>query len=212
MGPGRPTGFPRQWNASSVEGRRDSKDNGSVGLGPQSPISKNVLVIFLCLWTAVYGGLIGASFPIIAPELYSMRLRTYGMASSAAVYELFAFAAAFYTPYMLSKDYGNMGNNVAYFYFGTLIRFDTDVTFDSDPRFIGINAALLILVFLFVPETARLTLEQIDDYFLSGPKAWKTSTSRNKRLQREHEPTATSVREKISEVAKAEHLEFRSAH
>ena len=33
MGPGRPTGFPRQWNASSVEGRRDSKDNGSVGGG-----------------------------------------------------------------------------------------------------------------------------------------------------------------------------------
>ena len=90
----------------------------ATGLGSQNPVSKNVLIVFLCLWTTVYGGLIGASFPIIAPELYSTRLRTYGMASSAAVYEVFAFAAAFYTPYMLSKDYGNMGNNVAYFYFG----------------------------------------------------------------------------------------------
>jgi hypothetical protein len=37
-------------------------------------------------------------------------------------------------------------------------------------------------VFLLVPETARLTLEQIDDYWLSGRKAWKTSTSRNKKI------------------------------
>lgn len=90
----------------------------ATGLGPQSPVSKNVLITFLCLWTAVYGALIVASFPTIAPELYPVRLRTYGMASSAAVYETFAFAAAFYTPYMLSRDYGNMGTNVAYFYFG----------------------------------------------------------------------------------------------
>ena len=90
----------------------------ATGLGPQSVVSKNVLIVFLCLWTAVYGGLIGASFPTIAPELYAMRLRTYGMASSAAVYEIFAFAAAFYTPYMLSDDYADMGTNVAYFYFG----------------------------------------------------------------------------------------------
>ena len=31
MSPRRSIGFPRQWNASGVEGRQDSKDNGSVG-------------------------------------------------------------------------------------------------------------------------------------------------------------------------------------
>ena len=41
---------------------------------------------------------------------------------------------------------------------------------------------MLVLTFLFVPETARLTLEQIDDYFFSGKPAWTTSTSRNKKI------------------------------
>jgi hypothetical protein len=41
---------------------------------------------------------------------------------------------------------------------------------------------MLVLVFLLVPETARLTLEQIDEYYFSGAMAWKTSTGRNKKI------------------------------
>lgn len=41
---------------------------------------------------------------------------------------------------------------------------------------------MLILTYLFVPETARLTLEQIDEYFFSGRAAWRTSTGRNKKI------------------------------
>lgn len=44
----------------------------------------------------------------------------------------------------------------------------------------GLSTVIWILVFLFVPETSQLTLEQIDDLFVSGRKASKTSTSRNK--------------------------------
>jgi MFS transporter, SP family, sugar:H+ symporter len=40
------------------------------------------------------------------------------------------------------------------------------------------------MVFLFVPETARLSLEQIDDHFLPGKKAWRTSVKRNKTIER----------------------------
>ena len=39
---------------------------------------------------------------------------------------------------------------------------------------------MLAFTFFFVPETARLTLEQIDDYFTLGRRAWSTSTRRNK--------------------------------
>ena len=62
---------------------------------------------------------------------------------------------------MLSEEYGNMGTNVGYFYF-------------------GVTVVVLAFTFFFVPETARLTLEQIDDYFTSGRRAWSTSTRRNK--------------------------------
>jgi SP family sugar:H+ symporter-like MFS transporter len=56
-----------------------------------------------------------------APEMHSIRLRTYGQACAMMFSEIFSFAAAFYTPYILSPQYGNMGLNVGYFYFGKFI-------------------------------------------------------------------------------------------
>ena len=70
---------------------------------------------------------------------------------------------------MLSSAYGNMGTNVGYFYFGTASIF-------------------CVLVICLVPETARLTLEQIDEHFASGRNAWRTSLARNKRLANGLEP------------------------
>ncbi len=90
----------------------------ATGLGSKNSISKTVLIVFLCLWTFVYGACTGTSISTIAPEMHSVRLRTYGQACVSSVYETFSFAAAFYTPYMLSAKYGNMGTNVGYFYFG----------------------------------------------------------------------------------------------
>lgn len=90
----------------------------ATGLGSQSKIAQTTLVAFLCLWTVVYGGFIGTTTSTTAPEMHSVRLRTYGQACVAMIYEIFSFAAAFYSPYMLSAQYGNMGTNVGYFYFG----------------------------------------------------------------------------------------------
>ena len=44
---------------------------------------------------------------------------------------------------------------------------------------------MLVLVFLLVPETARLTLEQIDEHYLSGRAAWRTSLGRNKKIAKQ---------------------------
>lgn len=134
----------------------------STGLGPTNPTAKTVVVVFLCLWAFVFGALIGPCVWLASAELHSVRLRTYGQASTTALYNIFAFGATFWTPYMLSPDYGNMGANVGYFYFAvTLVWF--------------------VLVFFFVPETASLTLEQIDHLFEPGQRAWRSSLSRNKK-------------------------------
>lgn len=132
----------------------------STALGQHNPISQAVVVVFLCIWAFVFGGFIGPSVWLASAEMHSVRMRTYGQANTTFLYEIFSFAATFWTPYMLNVKYGNMGSDVGYFYF-------------------GVTGAVLILVFLFVPETSRLTLEQIDDIFVSGKRAWKTSTKRN---------------------------------
>ncbi|OQD73439.1 hypothetical protein PENDEC_c015G06410 [Penicillium decumbens] len=132
----------------------------STALGLDSPVSQNVVVAFLCIWAFVFGGFIGPSVWLASAEMHSVRLRTYGQANTTFIYEIFSFGVQFWTPYMLNVNYGNMGVNVGYFYF-------------------GLTVAVLLLTFLFVPETARLTLEQIDDFFLSGKRAWKTSTKKN---------------------------------
>lgn len=138
----------------------------STGLGAEHPVAKKIVVVFLCLWAVAFGGLIGSSAWLSSAEMHSVRLRTYGQANTTCLYEIGSFGAAFWTPYMLNPKYGNMGPNVGYFYFGVTI-------------------AVLSLAWIFVPETARLTLEQIDDYFMSGEKAWRTSTKKNAEIARD---------------------------
>jgi MFS transporter, SP family, sugar:H+ symporter len=51
------------------------------GLSAASSVSKNVLVAMLCIWAFIFGGFIGTSVWIAAPEMHSVRLRTYGQAA-----------------------------------------------------------------------------------------------------------------------------------
>ncbi len=135
----------------------------STGLGASSQIARNVLVTFLCLWAFTFSGFIAPSGWVASTEMHSTRLRAYGQACSINFSQIFGFGAAFWTPYMISKQYGNMGTDVGYFYF-------------------GLTVVSLVVVFFYVPETARLKLEQIDDHFESGRPAWKTSIGRNKAI------------------------------
>ena len=61
---------------------------------------------------------------------------------------------------------------------------------------------MLILTYIFVPETARLTLEQIDDYYFSGKPAWRTSTSKNKMIAKAGVEDDTIVDEHAAEEVK----------
>lgn len=123
--------------------------------------AKMVTVVLLCLWAFVFGGTIAPSANLASVEMHSVSLRTFGQANTTIFYGAFAFGATFWTPYMLDSDYGDMGANVGYFY-------------------AGVTAVIAVLIYFLVPETAGLTLEQIDGIFNSGTKAWKTSISKNK--------------------------------
>lgn len=127
------------------------------------PTTQKVLVVFLCVWSFTFGATSGPIAWVSSSEMHSIRMRTKGQSYAVGVYEVFSFGAAFWTPYMLSAEYGNMGTNVGYFY-------------------AGITVVFIVLTFFFLPETGRLSLEQIDEYFLGGEPAWRTSLGRNKRV------------------------------
>ena len=133
--------------------------------GTKSAASRGVLVAFLSLWAFFFGGFISSTQFLASAEMHAVRHRNYGQAFVSMFGNIFGFAANFWGPYMLNVKYGNMGTNVGYFYF-------------------GLETISLVILFLIVPENARLTLEQIDEYFRSGRPAWKTSLARNKRIAR----------------------------
>ncbi|KAJ5145827.1 uncharacterized protein N7515_000391 [Penicillium bovifimosum] len=123
-----------------------------------------VMVVFLCLWSFVFGATIAPSAGLTSVEMHSVPLRTFGQANTTIFFGIFSFGATFWTPYMLGPNYGNMGANVGYFY-------------------AGVTAIIATMIFFLVPETAGLTLEQVDGVFNSGIKAWKTSMAGNKAIR-----------------------------
>lgn len=138
----------------------------SSGLGIVNPVAKNVLIVFLCLWSFIFGSTIASAMWVYASEIHSVRLRTYGQSFAATCCGIMTFAVNFWTPYMINAKYGNMGTNIGYFFF-------------------ALEAIAFVVMFLWAPETGRLTLEQIDDFYHLHGKAWKTSLSRNKRTAAE---------------------------
>lgn len=132
--------------------------NSALGIEGTTQI---VTVVLLCLWAFVFGGTIAPSAGLASVEMHSVSLRTFGQANTTFLYGVFSFGATFWTPYMLSPNHGDMGPSVGYFY-------------------AGVTVLVIVLVFFLVPETTQLTLEQIDQIFNSGIKAWKTSAAHNK--------------------------------
>ena len=135
----------------------------STALGQSSQAAKNTVITFLCLWAFIFGGCIASSMWVTSAEMHSIRLRGPAQAFTTLMSNTFVFATNFWTPYMINPHNGNMGTNVGYFYF-------------------GVQTVTAIILFFIVPETARLSLEQLDRYFTSGQKAWRTSLAQNKRL------------------------------
>ena len=137
--------------------------SGLGGVNNVGAASRDVLIAFLCLWAFSFGGFISSTQFMASSEVHAVRHRPYGQAFVSSISNLLAFGSSFWTPYMLNVKYGNMGTNVGYFYF-------------------ALEFVSAIILYLMVPECARLTLEQIDEYFVSGRKPWRTSLSRNKMI------------------------------
>jgi MFS transporter, SP family, sugar:H+ symporter len=141
-------------------------------------------VAFLCIWVFCYYAFVVPAGWLASSEVHSITLRTSGQAFVALLAQITTFAASFWTPYMLNMNYGDMGTNVGYFYF-------------------GIEAVVLVVMFLLVPETARITLEQVDDIFATSKPAWKTSLKRNKEISSRINPPLSAT-ERLAAIQNSE--------
>lgn len=151
-------------------------------LGQENSSCRTISIVFISFWGVVYAGFIGTSLTVTTAEMHSVRLRGYGQGFVIFIYEIFSFASSFATPYMLNRSYGNMGLNVGYF-FGGMKLFNSAVDLLLT-RLAGLTIIVWVLIFFLVPETGRLTLEEIDEMFTSGKKAWNTSLKGNKQKRR----------------------------
>ncbi|KIV92368.1 hypothetical protein PV10_03676 [Exophiala mesophila] len=133
------------------------------GFGQSNNTAQLILIVFPCLWNFTYGLILRTRLSTGSAEQHSLRLRTYGQAFVIALYEVVAFVVSFSIPYMISPNYGNMGLNVGYF-------------------FAGLSALIWVGSVFFVPETGQISLEQIDDLYMSGTSPWKTSLKKNKKI------------------------------
>ena len=124
---------------------------------------RNTEIAFLVIFAFIYGAFTSSAHWVASAEMHAAGYRSVGQAFVMVITNIFIFGTNFWNPYMINPEYGNMGTNVGYFYF-------------------GVEAITLIILWFIFPETGRLTLEQVDDYFASGRKPCETSLKRNKKI------------------------------
>ncbi|KAK7203953.1 general substrate transporter [Myxozyma melibiosi] len=127
--------------------------------GRDSDIAKKMLVVFTLLYIAVESCGAGPPLLVVMGETFPLRTRAKSISLSIGCDYIFNFLISYTTPFLVDDAPGslNMGTNV-FFIWGT--------------------ASLLgaLFIALFVYETKGLTLEQIDELYMTCPTAWRSSS------------------------------------
>lgn len=146
-----------------------------------SPGASRTVMAFSYLFTFFYSLTWAPTAWVYCPEVFPLYLRSKGMAAAAATNWSMNFALAFYVP----PAFNNIG-------WRTFIMFGV------------FNTYATIHIFFTFPETAKKTLEEIDELFTKdGPRPWKTKVGSTK-----FEQVVEEVRD--DPKATTEHLEEKS--
>ncbi|KAJ3378002.1 hypothetical protein HDU92_007735 [Lobulomyces angularis] len=123
------------------------------------------LIFSVCLFIFGFAMSWGPCAWVVTSEVFSFNLRSKGLSLSTATNWLFNFILALVTPYLVDSEKLNLGTRVGFLW--------------SIFIFFG-----LIFVYYYLPETAGLSLEEIDEMFKSNisPRAssnWKVGSTNN---------------------------------
>jgi len=108
-----------------------------------STSASTVLIVFVCVYIFFFATTWGPSAWVVIGEIFPLPIRAKGVALSTASNWLWNFVIGYITPYMVDKDYGNLGAKV-FFVWGALC------------------FGCIVFAFFMVPETKGLSLEQVD--------------------------------------------------
>jgi sugar porter (SP) family MFS transporter len=110
---------------------------------PNNPATVKAEISFICIFIFFFASTWGPGAWVVIGEIFSLPIRSRGVALSTASNWLWNCIIAVITPYMVDEDKGNLGAKV-FFIWGSLCTCAT------------------VYTYFLVPETKGLSLEQID--------------------------------------------------
>jgi MFS family permease len=113
---------------------------------PNNQDAVRALIAFICIYIFFFASTWGPAAWVVIGEIFPIPIRSRGVGLSTASNWLWNCIIAVITPYMVGKDYGNLGAKV-FFVWGALC------------------FGCLVYAYFLVPETKGLSLEQVDRMF-----------------------------------------------
>lgn len=121
--------------------------------GPSSKGAGNCMIVFTMFYIFFFATSWAPICYIVVAESFPSRVKAKGMSISTAFNWLWQFLIGFFTPFITSA---------INFYYGYV--------------FVGCLVAMFIYVFVFVPETKGLSLEDIQVLYEEGVPPWKSAS------------------------------------
>lgn len=120
---------------------------------PSSKPAGDIMIVFTCLFIFCFATTWAPTAYVIVSETYPLRVRNRAMAIAVGCNWIWGFLIGFFTPFITSR---------IHFYYGYV--------------FMGCLVFSFFYVFFFVCETKGLTLEEVNDMYEEGTKAWESAT------------------------------------
>ena len=129
-----------------------------VGVATASAAANQVLIAFVCFYLFFFACSWGPVTWVVTGEIYPLKVRAKCLSMSTATNWLLNWAIAYATPYLINPGKGNanLGKKV-FFIWGTCCLF------------------CIAFVYFFIYETKGLSLEDVDQMYMTVDKAWKSS-------------------------------------
>jgi SP family sugar:H+ symporter-like MFS transporter len=120
---------------------------------PSSKGTGNAMIFFACIYIFFFATSWGPCCFVVVSEIYPIRIKSKAMGIATAANWIWGFLIAFFTPFITSA---------INFYYGYV--------------FMGCMVFALFFVYFTIPHTSGLTLEEVDEMYCTGVKAWQSKS------------------------------------